>query len=212
MSDSSKTTTNETTTTTTNTTTTTTTTNTTTDSQKTVKLVSSDGKELIVPFKQIQMSITLKHIMDDCPNLGIPISIPNVDFETLTKVIEFLSHYEGMTFPKDTTNKNTTNKDTTNKDTTNKDTTNKDTTNKDIEINTWDKKFLNIKQENLFSLILAANYLDIQELLNKACKTVAEMIKGKKAEEIRQTFKIKNDFTPDEEEQVRKENDWCEDK
>jgi len=48
----------------------------------------------------------------------------------------------------------------------------------------------------------AANYLDIKGLLDVTCKTVANMIKGKTTEEIRETFNIKNDFTPDEEEQV----------
>lgn len=37
------------------------------------------------------------------------------------------------------------------------------------------------------------------------------MIKGKKVEEIRQQFGIKNDFTPEEEAQVRDENKWAED-
>ena len=75
---------------------------------------------------------------------------------------------------------------------------------------------------------MAANYLDIkvcfleirltlltsilQGLLDVTCKTVANMIKGKTPEEIRKTFNIKNDFTPSEEEQVRKENEWCEEK
>lgn len=54
--------------------------------------------------------------------------------------------------------------------------------------------------------------MDIKGLLDVTCKTVAEMIKGKTPEEIRRTFNIKNDFTPNEEEQVRKENDWCEEK
>jgi S-phase kinase-associated protein 1 len=57
-------------------------------------------------------------------------------------------------------------------------------------------------------LILAANYLDIRSLLDVTCKTVANMIKGKTPDEIRKTFNIKNDFTPNEEEQVRKENTW----
>jgi len=64
----------------------------------------------------------------------------------------------------------------------------------------------------LFFFPQAANYLDIKPLLDLTCKTVANMIKGKTPEEIRKTFNIKNDFTPEEEEIVRKENEWCEDR
>jgi S-phase kinase-associated protein 1 len=35
------------------------------------------------------------------------------------------------------------------------------------------------------------------------------MIKGKTPEEIRKTFNIKNDFTPEEEEEVQRENQWA---
>lgn len=38
------------------------------------------------------------------------------------------------------------------------------------------------------------------------------MIKGKTPEEIRKHFNIQNDFTPEEEEEVRRENEWCEDR
>lgn len=56
----------------------------------------------------------------------------------------------------------------------------------------------------------AANYLDIKPLLDIGCKTVANMIKGKSPEEIRKTFNIQNDFTPEEEDQIRRENEWAE--
>ncbi|CAK5076638.1 unnamed protein product [Meloidogyne enterolobii] len=79
------------------------------------------------------------------------------------------------------------------------------------DIPSWDVEFLKVDQGTLFELILAANYLDVHGLLDVACKTVANMIKGKTPEEIRRTFNIKNDFTPEEEEQIRRENAWCED-
>mmetsp|Transcript_5708 Transcript_5708/g.9289 ORF Transcript_5708/g.9289 Transcript_5708/m.9289 type:complete len:157 (-) Transcript_5708:443-913(-) len=76
----------------------------------------------------------------------------------------------------------------------------------------WDKDFVKVEQGPLFELILAANYLDIKPLLDLTCSTVADMIRGKTPEEIRRIFNIKNDFTPEEEEEVRKENAWCEER
>lgn len=64
----------------------------------------------------------------------------------------------------------------------------------------------------LFPPTQAANYLDIKALLDVGCKTVANMIKGKSPDEIRKTFNIQNDFTPEEEDQIRRENEWAEDR
>ena len=45
----------------------------------------------------------------------------------------------------------------------------------------------------------------------KHISTVADDIKKcKTPQEIRRRYNIKNDFTPEEEEEIRKENDWCE--
>ena len=133
----------------------------------------------------------------------------------------------------------------------------------------WDAKFVDIEQEVLFELILAANYMDIKSLLDLTCAKVASMIKGKtrvrrapraalrrpplprrarkrtrarahastrrlgsarllltlarshalarlralpprRPEQIRKTFNIRNDFTPEEEAQIIEENKWCE--
>ncbi|KAJ8561134.1 hypothetical protein K7X08_027324 [Anisodus acutangulus] len=56
---------------------------------------------------------------------------------------------------------------------------------------------------NVTSMILAKSLLDL------TCQTVADMIKWKTPEEIRKTFNIKNDFTPEEEEEVRRKNAWA---
>lgn len=77
-------------------------------------------------------------------------------------------------------------------------------------VSDWDANFVDIEQEILFELILAANYMDIKSLLDLACAKVASMIKGKTPQEIRETFNIVNDFTPEEEAQIREENKWCE--
>merc|ERR1712146_57499 len=62
-------------------------------------------------------------------------------------------------------------------------------------VSEWDASFVDIEQELLFELILAANYMDIKSLLDLTCAKVASMIKGKTPEEIRKTFNIVNDFT-----------------
>jgi S-phase kinase-associated protein 1 len=81
---------------------------------------------------------------------------------------------------------------------------------KAFELTEWEKEFCNVETKNLFVLIQFANYLDCKRMLDATCKTVAEMIQGKTPEQIRETFNIKNDFTPEEEEAIRKENEWYE--
>merc|ERR1719473_47229 len=49
----------------------------------------------------------------------------------------------------------------------------------------WYANYVDVDQELLFELILAANYMDIKPLLDLTCATVASMIKGKTPEEIR---------------------------
>jgi S-phase kinase-associated protein 1 len=60
-----------------------------------------------------------------------------------------------------------------------------------------------------FCYLQAANYLDIKVILDLTCQTVTYMIKGKTPEEIRNTLNIRNDFTPAEEAELRRENQWA---
>ena len=76
-------------------------------------------------------------------------------------------------------------------------------------VSEWDANFINISVDELMDLIVAANFLIIQPLLDVACAKVASLIKGKSPEEIRTTFKIVSDFTPEEEAKIREENKWA---
>ncbi|XP_039689796.1 SKP1-like protein 1B [Medicago truncatula] len=80
---------------------------------------------------------------------------------------------------------------------------------KENELEKWDAEFIKVDNVTLFELVLAANYLDIKNLLELTCKTVGEIMHGKTSEQIRQTYKIVNDFSPEEEEEIRKENQWA---
>jgi S-phase kinase-associated protein 1 len=58
-------------------------------------------------------------------------------------------------------------------------------------------------------IIMAANYLNIENLQTDCCKYIAYQMKGKTPEEIREMFGLENDFTPEEEEEIKKEHQWA---
>lgn len=74
----------------------------------------------------------------------------------------------------------------------------------------WAERFARgLSKDALFDVLLAANYLDIPQLLELMCDTIADRyIRNKTTQEIRDALNVVNDFTPDELEQVRQENRW----
>ncbi|XP_047967379.1 SKP1-like protein 1 [Salvia hispanica] len=55
----------------------------------------------------------------------------------------------------------------------------------------------------------AAGYLDIKGLVDLLSKKIANIIKTKEVEEVRTIFGIENDYTPAEEEAIRKQYAWA---
>lgn len=85
-----------------------------------------------------------------------------------------------------------------------------------VETSNWYIEFLNMPQDinemahhKLFTLMIAANYMDIDPLLQLISVKVASMLKGKTTEEIRNEFNIENDFTQEEEDRIKEEQKWC---
>jgi len=148
-----------------------------------IKLKSKQEEIFEVEREVACRSVTVKNMVEDTGS-DTPVPLPMVDSKILIKVIEYCKYHHNS-------ETNLTS---------------------DEEKQNWDKEFVKVDDETLFNLILAANYLDIKALLDLTCKTVADEIKGKTPEEIRVRFNIKNDFTPEEEEEVKRENAWCEER
>ncbi|KRX17396.1 S-phase kinase-associated protein 1 [Trichinella nelsoni] len=177
-----------------------------------VNVVSGDGKVFEVDIKAIQLSKTVKTMLegslcfDGEQNIVEAIPLPNVCSAVLEKILLYCEHHKNDV-PEEVKNAKTKEEETNNEE---------EQTNvnfkevEEEEMSEWDSEFLDVEQSTLLDIILAANYLEIKSLLDIACLSVAKMMKGKSAEEIRRTFNIKNDFTPEEEEQIRRENAWCE--
>ncbi|CAJ0928517.1 unnamed protein product, partial [Mesorhabditis belari] len=163
-----------------------------------IKISSSDNEVYSVERDVIRLSTTINTLLQDLGMDGDgvetenadPIPLQNVNSAILKKVIGWCQYHKDDPVPAEDSDSREKRTD---------------------DIPSWDVEFLKVDQGTLFELILAANYLDIKGLLEVTCKTVANMIRGKTVEDIRRTFNIKNDFTPEEEEQIRKENAWCED-
>jgi len=160
-----------------------------------IRLASNDNVVVTVDRVVAERSVLIKNLIEDLGDeavAGTPIPLPNVNHAVLQKVVEWCEHHRN--------------------DVAQSGDDDNDNRKKTTDIEEWDQKFMQVDQEMLFEIILAANYMDIKSLLDVGCKTVANMIKGKSPEEIRKTFNITNDFTPEEEEQIRRENEWAEDR
>lgn len=174
-----------------------------------IKLQPCDDLTMVfeVPREILLLSKTLADMLIDVGGeCEYPIPLSNVNAAVLSKVVIFCTHYLETTPVKTEVETKTETETETDTEKTETPETKVD------EFTEWEKAFCAIDQTELFEVILAANYLDIKPLLDLTCRTVANMIKGKSPEEIRKTFNIVNDFTPEEEEKIRKENEWCEDK
>ncbi|KAF2205152.1 S-phase kinase-associated protein-like protein 1 [Delitschia confertaspora ATCC 74209] len=162
--------------------------------KQTLTVTTNDNVDIVVEREILERSVLIKNMIGDVgeEQIDTAIPLPNVNEPVMKKVIEWCEHHR--------------------KDPPAPEGDDSDSRKKSTDIDEWDQKFMQVDQEMLFEIILAANYLDIKGLLDVGCKTVANMIKGKSPDEIRKTFNIQNDFTPEEEDQIRRENEWAEDR
>ena len=136
-----------------------------------IRLISSDSNTLDMSAKAAQKSKLLNDLIQDFPNSEIPLNI--VKYNTLIKVKEYLEHYKDIE-PKEIIYP---------------------LPNKSFEecVDDWDYHFIDLdNNEMIFDIMKAANFMDINSLLDLTCAKIASLLKGKDEEQIRNIFNIKD--------------------
>jgi S-phase kinase-associated protein 1 len=147
-----------------------------------VKLVTKDNVTFEIDENVANKFQTVKNLIDDIGDRD-PIPLPEIDEFTFKKILEYaLYHLEHPVVVE----------------------------NEEFVFSDWDTEFFKLEHPVLISIVISSNYLDYKELLDMSVQAIASIINGKTPEEIRTLFDIVSDFTPEEEEAIRKENEWLE--
>ena len=147
-----------------------------------VELVSSDGKPFRVARAAADLSRTLSAAIEDTAGsdgcIG-SIPVPEVRADMLERVVAYLERHNDS--------------------------------GGEEKHSDWDAEYIRNNSgetSTLIGLTVAANYLDIPGLLDLACHRIAELMRGKTTEQLREMLGVVSDLTPEEDEQIRRENEW----
>jgi S-phase kinase-associated protein 1 len=147
-----------------------------------------DKDKVQIARKAAIMSRLIKEMLEEDEEDTPDIPLPNVQKEALLKVVEFCEkHANDPMVPISKPIKST---------------------DMNVIVGEWDANYIDMEDPSLFAVILAANYLDIPDLLDLGCAKIASIIKNKSPDEIKDRFIIEKNSTPEEDEQVRRENPW----
>eukprot|EP01065_Artemidia_motanka_P026272 TRINITY_DN31193_c0_g1_i1.p2 TRINITY_DN31193_c0_g1~~TRINITY_DN31193_c0_g1_i1.p2 ORF type:complete len:165 (+),score=74.80 TRINITY_DN31193_c0_g1_i1:94-588(+) len=151
-----------------------------------VTLVSADDKKFVLTRAACQMSGLLHETLEELDDEAIEFPVPNVNGSVLEKIVEYMvEHHENRAPELDRPMRQ----------------------NLFDVLQPWDAKFIrDLPEPFVFELIMGANFLSVKDLLELACARVAEWVKDRSVEEIREMFGLENDFSPEEEERLRKEH------
>jgi S-phase kinase-associated protein 1 len=163
------------------------------DSVHKVKFITKDDTPengVLVPKDVALMSKTIEEmIKDDDDDIAV-VPVPDVTQNVLNKVLEFCIKHAKDPMPKIERPIKSTDMKVIMKD------------------SLWDAEYIDgLGDEMLFEVILAANYLAIESLIDLGCAKVASILKNRTPKEIRERFNI-NEPTREEEEAVLKDNSW----
>lgn len=133
-----------------------------------IQLVSSDGKTYTVPKRAAKISNLVCTTLEQDADAEV-VPIPGVSGKTLEKLLEYMNHHEGS--EPEIIDKPLRSKVMS-----------------EVVKDQWDAEFIDgiTGMQDLYDVILAANYMDIKGLLHLGCAKVASRIKGQPLEKIKE--------------------------
>ncbi|CAL5054202.1 unnamed protein product [Urochloa decumbens] len=149
---------------------------------RTITLISSDDERFEVPEAAASLSQVIRNAIVD--NDGDGIQLPRIAGKVLAMVIEYCSKHAAAAAAVSSSGEAPNNSNE--------------------ELRSFDEKFIDVDQFTLYDVLVAAYYLQIQELLDLACQEVYDRLEEKTRAESRKTLRLKDDyFVPalDDEEQ-----------
>jgi len=161
------------------------------DETKMLKFKCSDGVVVEAPINTAKVSAKFRDMLSLCDDKddtagemdGVPIPVSQVNSDIFNKVMEWCSkHINDPDVDKDV--------DLDEDD--------------DHDFPHWDEAWIKrLNDVDLILVCLAADFLEIKMLHELGSWRVAEILKTLTVEGIRERFHLKNDFTPEEEEELK---------
>ena len=148
-------------------------------------IISSELIRIPIKLSAAKKSKFIYNYINDYPNSEL--YLKDIKYSTIIKLKEYLEHYDDNTPKK----------------------IEMPLPNKDFKecIDEWDYNFINFDIEIILELMVAANFLDINSLLDLTSAKIASLIKGKNPDEIRRILNMENDNDECDENEEQVNND-----
>jgi S-phase kinase-associated protein 1 len=146
-----------------------------------VQLLTSDRHTYEVDDVVWAECMTLKNLVEDIDDHDTTLPMPNVTSVELVPIIDFYQGLVGLV-----------------------------SLEPHADVKSWESNFLSkFTPVERCNLMIAANYLAAETMISSIAASIASSISGKTTLEIREMLHITNDFTPEEEETIKRETAWA---
>ena len=171
----------------------------------TITFRTSDNDEFVVDSNIRKYSGMLQNLFEDIPEIKCEIPMPNVNTKIMGIIAEWYTHTMEVekTSPKPTTPPTESPVKTFNPI---------DGTMPEVVYDDWQVAFLErfVTSNDCLEVMMAANYLDMEQLINAMVHRFVELLKPfTNVEDMRKFLGVEKDFTDEEEQKMLKEMEWC---